>query len=347
MTIILDILKNKKTTGEILSQIKSFIIMIVVGGIIYIILSELALAIYGTTLSDYSGASKVGIESLLRLPNSIYITYLTFYEYYFKDTILKNDYWNRDYINLMLIVLNIIIGVTLIIKNKVYKDKKKLFILIISCFLLPVCCASIELIAPERYITLLMAASYIFPVIFGILCLDLFDKNEDTLIKENAINLLKWVTITVTTILISTYIFSDNASYMAVKRSYNQTYSYAIRIIDRIETNEEYVEGMPLLFAGTINSENYSRSSKIYEMTNGFIFDNDVCWESYSGSRGTWEKFLTNYLGIKIKWCTKEEYKTIIATEEFKNMGIFPNEDSVKVINNIMVVKLTENPAMP
>ena len=47
-------------------------------------------------------------------------------------------------------------------------------------------------------------------------------------------------------------------------------------------------------------------------------------------------------MGIKIKICTRDEYNKIVNSEEFKNMPIYPNNGSIKIINNIIVIKISD-----
>ena len=341
--IIRDILKNKKQANQILNEILNSLIMGILGAIIYYVVTQIALKIYGIALSEYSGASSVGLKSLKSLKISISNTYINFIQYYLKNDILYNEYWGREKLNIILIIVTIISSLFFIIRNKIYRDKVKSVILIIFVLILPICLAAIEIVAPERTITLLMAFSYVIPIIFCISIIEILPIKE----HKNILNLTKYVIYIIVFIIIRTYILSDNANYMAIKNSNLQTYSYAIRVMDRIETNEEYRKNMPVMFAGVINKEGYPRSSKIYEMANGFTSKFDVLWNSYSGSKGTWGKFLNRYLGTTVKWCTREEYTIIAMSEEFKNMKVFPDKDSIKVINGVMVVKFTNDPPMP
>ena len=53
-------------------------------------------------------------------------------------------------------------------------------------------------------------------------------------------------------------------------------------------------------------------------------------------------RFFDKYLGVKIKICSKDEYDSIVKSDEFKNMPIYPNNGSIKIINNIIVIKISD-----
>ena len=52
--------------------------------------------------------------------------------------------------------------------------------------------------------------------------------------------------------------------------------------------------------------------------------------------------FLRIYLGINVPYISDEEIEEIKGTNEFLEMNIYPNKDSIKNINNIWVVKLCD-----
>ena len=51
--------------------------------------------------------------------------------------------------------------------------------------------------------------------------------------------------------------------------------------------------------------------------------------------------FLHYYLGLSIPIATESEVAQITATEEYQNMNVYPYYGSTKVINDILVVKLS------
>lgn len=344
MLPIFEILKGEKNTKEILKEIGNSLIMGMVAGIIYFGLTHIILKLYNISLSSYGGANKIGISNLTNIFTYIKTTYITFYNYYFKNNIVQNYYWRRQYINVLFIILIGISFILLIVKNKSYKKKWNMILLVVFMLILPICLGIIEVIAPERGIALLMSSPYIFPVIMLILLIEVMTKKEQ---YSSTINIFEFGSIFITICILWTYILSNNATYMAIKMTKNQLYSYSVRILDRIETNEEYIKDMPIMFAGDINKEQYPRDSIIYSMANGGTAKIDALWHDYNGSKQTWSKFFISNLGTNVKWCTNEQYKAIIQTDEFKKMGLYPATNSVKVINNIMVVKFTNNPPKP
>lgn len=63
--------------------------------------------------------------------------------------------------------------------------------------------------------------------------------------------------------------------------------------------------------------------------------------------KSCWCALYKTYFGMDINYCSDEQYKVITASEEFKNMNIFPDDDSAAIIDGTVVFKLTDNPVQP
>ena len=85
---------------------KLFIIFISM--IIYFIIMKLSLVIFNIDQASYSGANKIGFSSILDIFNNIKRTYISFYDYFFTNKILKNTYIYNNIINIFLFIILII-----------------------------------------------------------------------------------------------------------------------------------------------------------------------------------------------------------------------------------------------
>ena len=50
--------------------------------------------------------------------------------------------------------------------------------------------------------------------------------------------------------------------------------------------------------------------------------------------------FYKNYMGINISMCSQDEKNNILDSNEFKEMQTYPNDNSIKIINNCVVIKI-------
>lgn len=331
MIIPLSRLIEGQSIKEIFSKIFKSIIVVGIGTILYYTITQIILYMLNITLSSYGGANNIGQSTIKYLFPEIMNTYKTFYGYFFKDTMIYNTFWHRNIINIFIFMLTLINMMFAILKNKIYKEKLKLLVISIILIILPIGVNIINIIAPERNNNLVMGMSYVVIYIFIL-------KNIDIL-KESKLEIkLRYSSLIFVGILLCTFILSNNASYMARKEVYNNYYSTSMRILNRIENYKGYNKDTKVLIGGLIKHR-----PQIAKMGNGFISNDYETWNNYGGTRMI-NNFYKDYMGMTIKLCNEEEYLKIIKTEEYKKMDVFPYDNSVKMIDGILVVKIEEEP---
>ena len=124
---------------------------------------------------------------------------------------------------------------------------------------------------------------------------------------------------------------------MCRQETYRNYYTIASDIYSKATELDEYSADKKWLFSNVIKFK-----ARDLERTNGFISSDNETWNNYNGLAQNYG-FFDKYLGIKIKICTRDEYNKIVNSEEFKNMPIYPNNGSIKIINDIIVIKVSEN----
>ena len=112
-------------------------------------------------------------------------------------------------------------------------------------------------------------------------------------------------------------------------------------MVDRIENTEGYSKDKPWAIVGILDEKNSEQVTDLYFLTYGGFVNGPIFHGNYGGSTENWRRFLQMFMGIQPNMVSQEEYNRICETEEFKKMSIFPNPDSVKEIDGIMVVKYT------
>ncbi len=337
-TLIVDAI-NKTDKKQILITLFKYILMGILGILFFYLLSHFILLITHLPISGYSGANTIGLNTLLQLPELLPEAYQSFFNYYFNDNMIPNTIWNTNilYIVIFAIILLSIIYIT--IKNKVYEKKSNLILAIIFIIIAPICFGIIEIMVPDVDIHILMACSMIliFPLFFKIL--ELLPKNVFS-------NSLKYIIVFCSLGIIWNYTWQDNASYIAMKSMQNQTEATLSRIVTRIEELDGYTKEMPILFLGGLENNSYLNrdntlveAKKIYDRTWGFISNSSTIWW---GNLDSYRKMLYEYEGVNMNLVSEWDSLKIFETEEYKNMTYYPHKDSIKIINNTVVVKLSD-----
>ncbi|MEI3434742.1 MAG: hypothetical protein BHW09_05840 [Clostridium sp. CAG:245_30_32] len=322
------LLKNRDIKQVILNALKNTVV-IGAGVILYYVILKIILAVLETSLASYKGANGLGLNTIKKLPESIFNAYKDFYRFFFTNKIINNTYYNRIKINLVIFVISFI---GLIINlAKMDKDKKLLKIALIGiaiiCF--PIAVNIMNLVAPETKINLVTGPGIITSIVFLAV---IYNKLEDTLVS----NIVKYMYIILILILANTYVIENTFTYMCRQETYRNYYTIASDIYSKATELDEYSADKKWLFSNVIKFK-----ARDLERTNGFISSDNETWNNYNGLAQNYG-FFDKYLGIKIKICTRDEYNKIVNSEEFKNMPIYPNNGSIKIINNIIVIKISD-----
>ncbi len=341
MMTMLDLIRNEKKLKEIFFNILKTVVAVLIGGILYYILTMIILNVSNLQISSYKGAETVSIiSSILSLKTTCIQTYKDFFEFFLGDSIVYNTNFRREICNAVFLIIFGVFSIASALGIKEEDKKQKILkvaLVIVITLLLPVCLNIIDILIVGNIMYELTTTQMILivPLAFALL------ENIDKLV------ILKWIMIFSYAISIATYYLSDNTSYAALELTYNQAYSTTIRIMDRIETTNGYDKNYPILFGGIIGDYNYPRTSSLYRYIASPLLRNPAFHGSYAGSIGTWVKFIRVFCGIDVNACTSEAYYKIVNSEEYKQMKIFPDETSIKIIDGIIVVKLTEKPDLP
>ncbi len=326
---ILDKLTTKATTKEIMLQIGKYIAMGVIGFVSYYIILEIVLHVRNLELSSYQGInslSNLSIENLLQGVKQVYNDFISFI---YQTRFHKN--------NILVFVSNIIVAFILVylyVKKYRYRRSYKKIInnilLIVLILVVPIGLNIISLLSAETEYHLLMQYAWCLCYIY---CIALLDKAN---IKSN---IIKWLGILATLCIIGNYIIVDNIAYFNLYYKFEKSYSIAFKLSERIENYEGYNQDMPIAIIGRPDKEKYPSTNVADKVIQNITGANGNLMTSDSKH---YQSIFSNYLNMKIKIASNEQIEAIQETEEFQNMPTYPEEESIAVINEVLVIKLSD-----
>lgn len=331
-TIILlmkDLLKEKDIKANFIKAIK-FFINIFIGILMYYILLKIIISILDISLASYKGANNLGIYTLKSLPHTIVQTYKDFINFFFTDKIINNSYWNREIINGTIFFTSFLGLFLILIKSKQKNKCIRALFLGVLILLYPIGIAIMDIIAPNTSLNLVTGPGLITAVILITL---IYESMDDKSLE----NILRYIFLILMIILIFTFVLENTFTYVARNQTFRNYYTISMDIYSRAVQLEGYSKDKEWMFSDVIRFK-----VRDANRANGFISDDNVTWNNYNGTLQN-SSFYEKYLGIKIKICSKEKYREIVETEEFKNMPIYPTNGSIKIINNVVVIKTTDN----
>ena len=337
-TLIIDLLNNAERK-QILKNLIRYILMGIIGIIVFYGVAHLILYLAKLPVSNYSGANKIGLETLKSLPTLIPESYQSFFNYYFNDKMIPNTVWHTNILYIIIFAVMLISTITIIVKNKVYKNIVNMISLLILFIIAPICFGVVEIIAPDVDIHILMACAmiFVFPIFFKIL---------EMLPKTINSNVLKNIMLICSIGIIWIYIWQDNASYIAMNTMQNQAVQTAERILTRIEELDGFNSDMPILFLGGLKDNSYlnrdntpMETKRVFDKSWGFVAKEPTVWW---GNLDSWIKLYYEYIGVNLNLVSEWVSGDIFETEEYKNMTYYPENDSIKIIKDTVVVKLSD-----
>lgn len=341
MITIIDLLKGQKSIKEILINVLKTALAVVLGGLCYYGITTILLSLNGLSLAAYKDINAFNIGDIFtNLGTDIKNSYKDFYEFFMKDSIVFNTNYRREiFYGLFLIVFFItatIATVRMIATSKTQKIIKAIMVIALIA-VLPIGLNFINILVKENRLYALTSVQMILLIPLAFAVMEQIDK----------ITILKWISIISCIYIVGTYYIADNTSYAGLKMRYNQAYSVSLRIMEKIENTPGYDKDYPICIIGIIGDNNYPRVGNLYDYSLGSVFEYPVFHGSYEGSIGTMHKYLKIFLGQDVNFCDSETYERILGTEEFKNLNDFPNDGCTAIIEDTMVIKLSNYVPLP
>lgn len=179
---------------------------------------------------------------------------------------------------------------------------------------------------------MLMVFSLSSIYIFLVLIYDAIDSNQSSIFKE----ILSWGTTILIALTVFNFALIANIAYMNMELRYEKSVSFANRLVDRIEQLDEYdtIEKMAVFGNVELHSTLSSVSIPSQTPTMTGTVGETVFYKPYS-----YTELIETFLGYSLVPASEEDLQAIQQTNFYKEMGVWPAQDSVRVINNTVVVK--------
>lgn len=185
----------------------------------------------------------------------------------------------------------------------------------------------------------IMLFSLVFLYFLYIKLIDLSLSSEDCQGWGNK-TIMQWVGLIPLIAAIHTGILVCNQAYDRMNARYENIYAYLNRVAARMEEVPEWNHDIPVYFANPsyIFNASYDIDIQSYDELKRMMGTDLYPWYSSEALAS----FFEIYLHFNIEEAGESKKEEISQSEEFAKMPVFPAEDSVKVINGVLVVKLDE-----
>lgn len=321
---------------HVLKEGLKYVFVLLAGIGLYYVLLQLCLKLNHTALSAYRSIDQMGKYKLHEIPSLLAVTFQEMIVFYF----VKGTYsWVPD----LLVTVNRIIGCIMAVmfawlsyRKKVYKNVARLLLCVLVMILFPLAVNFMQIANPQEKPHVLMIFSY---VIFYIL----FLKLTELTIQEIKTNFLQVAVMFFCNLLCAVVLYRGylltNEGYLRLQLTYESTYAFANRLVASIENNGNYDSNIPVWISGNFNYTAYPFKREAFsEMTDltGIFSD----YITYSDVQ--LKHFLDHTLNIRYTEPQLQFVDVIKGSEEYRNMSCYPYENSIRMIDGVLVVKLSD-----
>lgn len=301
------------------------------GVIIYTVMLKVILGIFSIELLDYQGANQAATLSNIDIPASLYIVKETFRKCFFD---LSGGVSLYVVLNGLVLVLTLTYYIKSIVVNEIYKKPVSLLAVIILGIILVMGASALAFVNPSvDYHNLMLMGYSVFYLFFIII----YERGKEKTEKHTAVK--RWVILLTTVVLIANQVVIANVSYHKAQMAYEKSYGVLIRIADRIEQTEGADACDKILVIGALrDSETYSvnLTPNITGITDGIILrkDDEIVGQSVLTNA------LNDYCGKNYTFIAGDLKDAMLKREDIKSMGNWPVKTCLKIVDDIIVVKL-------
>ena len=332
----------RKESGWICTVRNGIRDLVILGGgvIAYMLILNLTLKHYQIDLGSYQGINNMGKLSLTELPGLLKGIVLNFWHLTSQDYCQINATPVVQKGILLLGLLSAILATYFLFAYKRSIMDRVLAVLLFV--MIPFAADSIEIMCSESDIYTLMlygmAVIYLVPII-------LLELQSDEQMKVYAnkfsasgfsryLKLICTWGISICLFFINVnYIWSSNVNYTAMYYADLETQEYLASMMTRMRSVEGYTTDAPVAFIGKISDPSYD---KVWGGTPVLYGGNDSTFiNRYSRIR-----FFNHLLSYNYTEASAEQIAALKKTTEVKEMACYPNDNSIKMVDGILVVKL-------
>lgn len=312
------------------------ILSVLLGFFLYFVVSKI---VYGVT--GIVSQSRTDVFAFGENPIQLYISLVKPAIMCFFSNLIHYVY-NRKLLTILLSIL--LLGIFTVIIELFYRKKYRFSRIILICLLLlilPFAMISIYFLARGNGVHDLMIyavwLSYVFLLIFTFW----LTENSQGLYFEKKVKWIKYLSYVLVIYILVQNVEVANTAYIKKELEADATLSTMTRVISMLEQRDDYVpKETTLAFIGVENDvEDIEAFEKVNAIT-GLGSKRAISQDTsvyYYNAYASYFKYVLQY---PVKLCSDEEHLNLKMDSRVKNMSAFPDKECIKMIDDILVVKM-------
>ena len=316
-----------------------YVVSLISGMACYFICMKLSLLHWDVALGGYQGIENMGKLNLEAIPQMLYDCYHSFFWFPRTDIFYENPTVLVKGAILLMYLVSAVLSVYALIRLR--RQTGKLVLLLLSMAAFPVAVFFIYVMVPDGYIYPLMTYSVVFIYLFILVLLDKSIQTEASGLwyRKLAGQVMHWV-VSLSAILIAViYIWNANGNYLSLWYTQQHDIAYFQTMLTQIRSAQGYRDGLPFAIIGRnaeIKDSAHTTGSLI-----GAEFNLPGKLESNINGYSRWH-ILIQYLGYNPTFLFDDKTSEIAKWEEVQAMPCYPADGSIQIINDVVVLKLSD-----
>jgi len=330
--LILQCLRKNVKFASVFKCCFFYLAVIILGLVFYYISIQIMLAYFWPTLSSYQGIGDLATGGIGNMIKVVFFGTERAYKSFFDVPFLISETLKIRRIFYLVIGVTALIQVAVLAwEGGIYKSiKAGLLIVLLSIY--PLAVNSVYLMGSTGVSSLMMYCTAV-PLLLELVFLQRVVEETVLAQKIHIKKLIYSFPIICVIFLSYQHYLISNECYNRQYFTYEQTYGYMNRVAYAIQSCEGYNSDTPVMLSGKIEKEVTMPEFDKLNYITGIFGESDLI-NGYSR-----EEFIRRYCGLPIKKADEELRDQVVASSEFVEMPIYPDKNSVKIINGCLVVK--------
>ncbi|MCD7750697.1 MAG: glucosyltransferase domain-containing protein [Lachnospiraceae bacterium] len=303
-----------------------------IGAVFYYVMLQILLKIQNTSLSGYQG---IGGESSQGIVSILVNVYQDFVVHTLRGNILAQK-GPMLVVMALLLLAGFLSLAAAFVRAGSLRNPWSVLCLFVALVLTPVCFNVMLIISPDVTYHSLMRYQW---VLFPVCAVAVIDRHADALPTKKAAQALPWVGVIAAAVVVFSYILTCNVAYFNLEKKFTKTYSYCLRLLDRIEQMEGYTYDMPIAMIGVVSEDTFPSTDLTVGVTDSLLgIGGDYLVYTAQNYQDFWEY----YFGVTVQLVDSDEIVDIYNSEEYRALEPFPAENCMVIVDGVLYVK-TEN----
>lgn len=320
--LILDMIENRYENRALLQRGARALFGGALGMALYYVGLLIMMKINHVGFADYMGMDSVSAPGISKLLSTLKKDTIAFAEMFIGG---NSEFTAYEILNIVFILAFLSLLIVTALKQKLYRRKLQAVLTVAACLLFVPAAYVFDFLSDEVVYRYLMLYSLV-------LIYMLFVKLADTYVR----GWLAEACAVLIAVIVFNFALISNISYLNLEYCWEQTYATAVRMQERITMLDGFDADCHLMVTGTIETEG---RSWILDRIPYMVGIDDV---NLMRNQTFIHVILMQDLGMRLEDVDSDEKEHVLDAPEYAEMPCWPQAGSVKMIDGVIVVKLSE-----